>query len=113
MTTAAMVYDMVGTAEQNAALALIMFATMASPTGGANASDRLNAAGIGADLLAAAAAGGFDGKGELLRLVGAGAMTPVLEQLGFDAVRCAGGAVKFFELLELCTTSEARMGARH
>ncbi len=103
-------YDVGGTPEQNAVLALIMFATMATPQGGNTVAERLHAAGIVANLLAAAETGGFVGRDEFLRLVGAGTLTPTLERLAFDAVRGAGGAAKFFDLLDLSTTSVNDMG---
>lgn len=113
MSTAAVVYDMGGSAEQNAALAMIMFAVMASPRGGASRVDRLHAAGIVADLLAAAEAGGFSARDEFFRLAVGETLTPRLEELGFDAVRCAGGAMRFFELLDLSTTPAEQIGGPH
>ncbi len=103
-TTAAMLYDMGGTADQSAALALIMFTASSAPYSDHDAAGRARAATISADLLGAAAAGGFADEAEFRRLVDAGQLTARLLALAFEALRCTGGAAKFFELLELSTT---------
>lgn len=108
--SAANLYDMGGTPEQNAALAVIMFAAGAAPYSGNTVDERLHAAGIVASLLEAAEAGGFAARDEFLQLIGAGTMTPQLEAHGSDVVRRIGGAAKFFELLGLITTPASTMG---
>lgn len=104
-------YDLGGSPEQNAALAAIMFAVAAAPYSNFTREERLYSAGIAAGLLEAAEAGGFTAREEFLRLVGAGAMTPLLEAHGFDIVLCIGGAAKFFDLLDLITTPAGALGA--
>lgn len=114
MSPAAQIFDMGGTPLQNAALAVIMVATM----GGNNAGpgphliDQATAAGVTADLLQAAAGGGFASNDEFRALVGAGAMTPRLERLAVEVAHLAGGPEKIFNMLAMAVTPAGEMGAQ-
>ncbi|MCY0913221.1 hypothetical protein [Massilia antarctica] len=98
-----------GTPQADAALTLIMFATMSTPHG--EAADRQHAGVIVAQILDAAAAGGFQDARGFLDLVSRGTLTPPLRDLATKAVQGIGGATKFFSLLELATTPTMQLGA--
>lgn len=104
----AVLLNMGGAPRANAALAMVMFATAATPHG--DSAGRQHAGDITKNLLDAAAAGGFKAAEEFQRLVDAGQLTPRLQDLAAEAVQSAGGADKFFKLLELATTPATMMG---
>jgi hypothetical protein len=114
MSAVAEMFNVGGTPHQNAALAVVMFATMSTEQ--AADRDRLvnraSAAGIVTGLLAAAAAAGFRCSDEFRALVDGGQMTPRLEQLAADVVSFAGGAEKIFNLIAMALTPTDSMGAR-
>jgi len=68
-------YNIGGSPEQNAALAVIMFAACAAPYSGNTVDERLHAASVMAGLPEAAEAGGFTARDEFLHLVGTNAMS--------------------------------------
>lgn len=113
MSPAAQMFDMGGTPEQNAAIAVIMIATMA--TGQVDDPDRLvdqaSAASIVSDILLMAASAGFGSGTEFRALVGAGAMTLRLEALAAQVVGAAGGPEKIFNILAMAATPAEAMGA--
>ncbi|OHV97029.1 hypothetical protein AKG95_06890 [Janthinobacterium lividum] len=100
--------DMGGTPRANAALTMVMMTAAGSSLGAPEG--RAYASAISAQLLKAAAAGGFDSTEEYLSLFRANEMTPRLQELAADAVRAIGGAAEFFAMLELATTPAELMG---
>lgn len=92
----------------DAVLAMVLFATAATPHGAA--AGRQYASEITKQLLDAAAAGGFTSQTEFMRLVDAGQLTQPLVDLATAIVFFVGGVTKFFELLELVTTPADTMG---
>lgn len=100
--------DMGGMPRENAALAVVMFSTAASPFG--EPEGREYASSISEQLFNAAEAGGFTSRTEFVRLIEAGVMELRLLELGGEVVRAIGGTAEFFALLELITTPVGMMG---
>jgi hypothetical protein len=106
-------FNVGGTPHQNAALAVVMFAAMATDQVGDEDRlvDKASVASVVTGLLAAAAGGGFRCCDEFRALVDGGQMTPRLEQLAADVVFFAGGAEKIFNLVVMAITPADSMGA--